>query len=63
MAEITELTELRPQAPHMAAIKSLGVDPVDMPQAPGKIRIWGLNQEVIVLCEALDYVKLSLPAL
>ncbi len=43
----------------MAAIKSLGVDTVDMPQTSGKIRVWGLNEEVIVLCEALDYVKLG----
>ncbi len=43
----------------MAAIKSLGVDAVDMPQTPGKIRVGGLNQEVVVLCEAPDYVKLG----
>ena len=42
----------------MAAVKSLGVDPVDMPQTSGKIRVWGPNREVIVLCEAADYVKL-----
>ena len=33
----------------MTAIKSLGVDPVDMPQTSGKIGVWGLNQEVIVV--------------
>ena len=33
----------------MTAIKSLGVDPVDMPQTPGKIRVGGLNQEVVVV--------------
>jgi hypothetical protein len=42
----------------MAPIKPLGIDTVNMPEASGKIRVWGLNQEVIVLCEALDYVKL-----
>ena len=33
----------------MAAIKSLGVDTVDMPQTSGKISVWGLNQEVVVV--------------
>ena len=31
----------------MAAIISLGVDTVDMPQAPRKICVWGLNQEMV----------------
>jgi len=33
----------------MAAIKSLGVDTVDMPQTSGKINVGGLNQMVIVV--------------
>jgi len=32
----------------MAPIKPLGIDTVNMPEASGKIRVWGLNQEVIV---------------
>ena len=32
----------------MTAIKSLGVDPVDMSEASGKIRVGGLSQEVVV---------------
>ena len=35
----------------MAPIKPLGIDTVNMPEASGKIRVRGLNQEVIVLCE------------
>ena len=32
----------------MAAVKSLGVNPVDMSHTAGKVRVWGLNQEVVV---------------
>ena len=33
----------------MTPIESLGVDTVDMSHSPGKIRVWGLNQEVVVV--------------
>jgi hypothetical protein len=32
----------------MAAIESLGIDPVNMPEASGEIAVRGLDQEVIV---------------
>jgi hypothetical protein len=33
----------------MAAIESLGIDPVNMPEASGEITVRGLDQEVIVV--------------
>ena len=41
----------------MISIKPLCIDAVDMTHAAGKVCIRGLNQDVVMLCEALDYVK------
>ena len=33
----------------MAAVESLSVDPIDMPQTPGKVPVGGLDQEMVVV--------------
>jgi hypothetical protein len=33
----------------MAAIESLGIDPVNMPEASGEVAVRGLDQEVVVV--------------
>ena len=43
----------------MAIVKSSGVGQTKPLHGPGKIRTIGSQNEVIVLCEVIDYVKLS----
>jgi hypothetical protein len=45
--------------PTVPFIESLGIDPVQLSHAYGKISIGGVNEEMVMLCEAPDYVKLS----
>ena len=40
-------------------IKGLGVESIQLSHAEGEVAIRGLDENVVVLCEAPDYVKLS----
>ena len=33
----------------MGTVEALGVDPVEMAHAPGKVAVWGMDQEVIMV--------------
>jgi len=44
--------------PTMPLIESLGIDTVQLPHAYRKISIGRINEQMVMLCEALDYVKL-----
>jgi hypothetical protein len=43
----------------MQPVKPLGIDAINMTHATRKVAAGGLNQQVIMLCGAQDYVKLS----
>ena len=46
-------------SPSVTFVECLGIYTVELPHTYGQVAIRGLNQEVVMLCEAQDYVKLS----
>jgi hypothetical protein len=44
-------------------IVTLRINTIDMAHAAGEVGLGGLDQKMVVLCEVLDYVKLSSPPL